>query len=104
MLVLAGCGETPVVDKGEKGDEGAAGPEGPAGSPGPAGAAAVIRFVESECRQVCFVACGEGERILSSNAISPGGSFSFDADNNRVTFRPERQGVSVKIILACVQK
>jgi hypothetical protein len=61
-----------------------------------------IRFVDSECRQVCFVACGENERILNAHAIDPGGPFSFDADNRKATFRPQRQGVAVKVVLACV--
>src|SRR4029077_6466329 len=77
MLVLSACGENP--QKGQKGDQGPAGPEGP---PGPVGAAAmsgtVVRFVEIECRQICFLACKENERILSSYAINPGGAFTFD--------------------------
>jgi hypothetical protein len=86
---------------------GLGGPPGPEGPPGPAGAAStsgtVVRFVDSECRQVCFVACAENERILSFYAINPGGTFTFDADSRKATFRPQRQGVSVKVILACAQ-
>jgi hypothetical protein len=33
----------------------------------------------------------------------PQGSFVFDADN-KATFRPQRQGVSVKVVLACAPK
>ena len=103
MLVLSACGENP--QKGEKGDQGPAGPEG---APGPVGAAGlsgtVIRFVEIECRQICFVACKENERILSSYAINPGGAFTFDADNRKATFRPQLQGALVKVVLACVEK
>src|SRR5262249_2721651 len=91
QFAVSACGETP--HKGEKGDQGPAGPEGP---PGPVGAAGmsgtVIRFVEIECRQICFVACKENERILSSYAINPGGAFTFDADNRKATFRPQLQG------------
>jgi hypothetical protein len=105
MLTLSACGENQVAPKGERGDPGPPGPEGP---PGPAGAAGesgtVIRFVDSECRQVCFVACSENERILSSYAINSEGTFTFDPDNWKATFRPERQGVSVKVVLACAQK
>jgi hypothetical protein len=64
MLALSACGENPVAQKGEKGDqgpsgaEGPSGPPGPPGPPGPAGAAGMsgtaIRFVDSECRQVCL--------------------------------------------------
>jgi hypothetical protein len=114
MLALSACGENPVAQKGEKGDqgpsgaEGPSGPPGPPGPPGPAGAAGMsgtaIRFVDSECRQVCFVACGENERILNAHAIDPGGSFTFDVDNRKGTFRPQRQGVPVKVVLACVQR
>src|SRR5262245_45911373 len=86
MLTLSACGENP---QGEKGDQGPAGPEG---APGPVGAAGmsgtVIRFVEIECRQICFVTCKESERILSSYAINPGGAFTLDADNRKATFRP----------------
>lgn len=106
-LVLSACGESPVPAKGQSGEKGEQGPPGPAGSPGPPGPAgpsgAVIRFVDGECRQACTVACEENERILSTYAISPGGTFIFEADN-KTTFRPQRQGASVKVILACVQK
>ena len=105
MLALSACGEDQVALKGERGDQGPPGPEGP---PGPAGAAStsgtVVRFVDSECRQVCFVACADNERILSFYAINPGGTFTFDADSRKATFRPQRQGVSVKVILACAQR
>lgn len=107
MLALSACGENPVAYKGEKGDQGPPGPEGPAGPPGPVGptgiSGTVIRFVEGECRQACTVACEDNERILSAYAINPGGTFIFDAEN-KSTFRPQRQGVSVKVVLACVQK
>jgi hypothetical protein len=63
----------------------------------------IIRFVEGECRQACTLACEDNERILSTYAINPGGSFVFDADN-KATFRPQRQGVSVKVVLACAPK
>jgi hypothetical protein len=103
MLALSACGENP--HKGEKGDQGPAGPEG---TPGPVGAAGmsgtVIRFLEIECRQICFVACKENERILSSYAINPGGAFTFDADHRKATFRPQLQGAPVKVVLACVEK
>jgi hypothetical protein len=114
ILALSACGENPVAQKGEKGDQGPPGPEGPSGPPGPAGPAGtagasgisgtIIRFVDSECRQVCTVACEEDERILSSHAINPGGTFTFDADNSKATFRPQRQGVPIRVVLACVKK
>ena len=88
-----------MSQKGEKGDPGPPGPAGPAGPLGPVGptgiSGTVIRFVEGECE--------DNERILSTYAINPGGSFVFDADN-KATFRPQRQGVSVKVLLACVPK
>jgi len=40
---------------------------------------------------------------LNAYAINPGGAFTFDAEN-KATFRPPRQGVAVKVVLACVQK
>jgi hypothetical protein len=114
ILALSACGENPGAQKGEKGDQGPPGPEGPSGPPGPAGPAGsagvagmsgtIIRFVDTECRQVCTVACEEDERILSSHAINPGGTFTFDADNSKATFRPQRQGVPIRVVLACVKK
>ena len=106
-LGLSACGETPVAQKGEKGDQGPPGTIGPPGPPGPAGpvglGGTIIRFVEGECRQPCTIACEDNERILNTYAINPGGTFIFDADN-KATFRPQRQGTSVKVVLACVQK
>ena len=108
ILALSACGENPGAQKGEKGDQGPAGPEGPSGPPGPAGppgtSGTIIRFVDSECRQVCTVACEEDERILSSHAINPGGTFTFEADNSKATFRPQRQGVPIRVVVACVKK
>ena len=105
ILALSACGENPGAQKGEKGDQGPAGPEGPSGPAGPAGmSGTIIRFVDSECRQVCTVACEVDERILSSHAINPGGTFSYDADNSKATFRPQRQGVPIRVVLACVKK
>jgi hypothetical protein len=121
-IALAGCSERPNVVKGEKGDPGEkgepgpagpsgpagpAGPSGPPGPPGPSGAAAasgiMIRTVENECRQVCPVACEANERILGSFAINPGSTFVFE-DDRRATFRPQRQGVSVKVVLSCIPR
>jgi hypothetical protein len=102
MLALSACGQNP--QKGEKGDQGSAGPEGAPGPVGAAGIGTVIRFVEIECRQICFVACKENERILNSYAINPGGTFTFDADNRKATFRPPLQEAPVKIVLACAEK
>ena len=107
VLALSACGEQPMAQKGEKGEQGAPGPEGPPGPAGPVGPTGLsgtsIRFVEGECRQACTVACGENERILSTYAINPGGTFVFDAES-KATFRPQRQGTAVKVILACVEK
>ena len=107
LLGLSACGEQPVSQKGEKGDPGPPGPAGPAGPLGPVGpsgiSGTVIRFVEGECRQACTLACEDNERILTTYAINPGGSFVFDTDN-KATFRPQRQGVSVKVVLACAPK
>jgi hypothetical protein len=105
-LFVSGCGEKEVA-RGEKGDQGPPGPAGPPGPPGAAGpvglSGTIIRFVEGECRQACTVACEDNERILNTFAINPGGTFVFDADN-KATFRPQRQGVSAKVVLACVPR
>jgi len=106
VALLSGCGEKEVA-RGEKGDPGPAGPAGTPGPPGPAGpvglSGTIIRFVDGECRQPCTIACEDNERILNTYAINPGGTFVFDADN-KATFRPQRPGVSVKVVLACVPK
>ena len=39
-----------------------------------------IRFVDGECRQACTLACQDNERILSTYAINPGGSFVFNSE------------------------
>jgi len=49
------------------------------------------------------VACEANERILSTHAVNPGGTFVFEEDG-RATFRPQRQGVAVKVVVACVPK
>ena len=101
-LALSACEEK--VSQAEKGDPGPPGPAGPAGPPGPSGpSGTVIRFVEGECRQACTVACEANERILNSYALSPGGTFVFE-EENRATFRPQRPGVTVKVMLACASK
>jgi hypothetical protein len=103
-LGLSACGEQPVAQKRDQGPPGPEGPAGPAGSPGPVGPSGTfIRFVDGECRQACTLSCQDNERILSAYAINPGGTFIFDADN-KATFRPQRQGVSVKVVLACAPK
>jgi hypothetical protein len=104
---LSACGENQTPTKGEQGEKGEPGPPGPVGTPGPTGpegpSGTRIRFVDGECRQPCTVACEENERILSTYAINPGGTFVYEADN-KTTFRPQRPGVSIKVVLACVQK
>jgi hypothetical protein len=102
-LALAGCEDKQVATQGEKGDQGPPGPAGPPGPPGPAGPGTVIRFVDGECRQACTVACEANERILTTYAINPGGTFVFE-DENRATFRPQRQGVAIKVVVACAPK
>jgi hypothetical protein len=103
VALLSGCGEKEIA-RGEKGDQGLPGPPGPPGAAGPVGlSGTIIRFVEGECRQTCTIACEDNERILNTFAINPGGTFVFDADN-KATFRPQRQGVSVKVVLACVPR
>jgi hypothetical protein len=103
-LALSACEEKQVAAPGEKGDPGPAGPAGPAGPPGPAGPGGmVVRFVDGECRQACTVSCEANERILSTHALNPGGTFIFEEDN-RATFRPQRQGVAIKVMVACVPK
>jgi hypothetical protein len=100
-LALGGCIEG---KPGSKGDPGPAGAAGPAGTPGPAGpGGTVVRFVDGECRTPCVVACEADERILSTYALNPGGTFTYEADN-RATFRPQQPGVSAKVVLACVPR
>lgn len=106
-FALAGCSDALNMIKGEKGEageKGEPGPAGPPGPPGPAGAGGTgIRIVEGECSASCTVACEANERILNTYAINPGGTFIFEEDS-RATFRPQRQGVSIKVVLACIPK
>lgn len=103
LLVLAGCGQdAPKVERGERGPPGSEGPAGPAGPPGTPGT--VIRTVDGDCStSSCIVACEANEKILNAYAINPGGTFTYEADN-RATFRPQRPGVAVKVVLACIPK
>ena len=105
VFTLATGGEMGAAAQGEKGAEGPPGEAGPSGPPGPTGppGGAVIRFVDGECSQACTVACEANERILNMFAMGPGGTFILE-DQNRATFRPQRQGASVKVVLACAQK
>src|SRR5262245_2935258 len=102
-LALSDC-EEKVVSQGGKGDQGLPGPAGPSGPPGLTGAGGpVIRFVDGECRQACTVACEANERMLSTYAINPGGTFVFE-EQNRATFRPQQQGTAIKVVIACAPK
>src|SRR6516165_12608960 len=77
LLALSACEDKQVAGpQGEKGEQGPPGPAGAAGPVGPAGTA--IRFVDGECRQACTVACEANERILSTHAVNPGGTFVFE--------------------------
>jgi hypothetical protein len=103
VFSLFGCGENSTQSKSEQPEPGPAGPAGPAGPPGPAGApGTVIRFIDSECREPCTVTCEANERILNTYAVTPGGAFTLE-DYNRVTFRPARQGIPIKVSVACVR-
>jgi hypothetical protein len=97
LLALSAC------DKfaGPAGEQGPPGPVGPRGYMGPGGT--VIRFIDSECRGPCAVACEENERILNTYAFNPGGTFIWE-DINRATFRPQQQGAPTKVSIACVPK
>jgi hypothetical protein len=99
------CSEAQVPQKGEQGPPGAAGPPGPAGPAGPAGppGRSGIRMTEADCTSVCSIACEPNERILHTYALNPGGTFVFE-DVNRATFRPQRRGATVKVVIACVPK
>jgi Collagen triple helix repeat (20 copies) len=118
MLMLGGCGQAekgaqgptgPSGPEGPPGPPGPAGPSGPAGLPGPAGPAgprgpsgASIRVLEQDCRGPCTVACEASERIVNAYAIYPGGAFAYEADS-RVNFRPQQPGVSIRVVIVCVQ-
>ena len=105
VLTLAACERKEVASQEEKGSEEPPGPARSPGLPGPAGSpgGTAIRFVDGECRQICTVACGANERILNAFTLGPSGSFVFE-DENRATFRPQRQGAPVRVVLACAHK
>src|SRR5262245_6324258 len=100
LLALSACEEKQQL-AGPQGEKGEQGPPGPAGPAGPSGT--VIRFVDGECRQACTVACEANERILTTYAINPVATFVFE-DEGRATFRPQRQGIAVKVVVACAPK
>src|SRR5262245_57188995 len=100
LLALSACEEKQQL-AGPQGEKREQGPPGPAGPAGPSGT--VSRFGDGECRQACTVACEANERILTTYAINPGGTFVFE-DEGRATFRPQRQGVAVKVVVACAPK
>src|SRR5262249_28894794 len=104
VFTLAACDRKEVASQEEKGSEGPPGAQ-PPGPPDPAGLprGTVIRFADGECRQICTVTCEANERILNTFAIGPSGSFVFE-DENRATFRPERRGAPVRVVVACAQK
>jgi hypothetical protein len=115
-FLLSACGENSTPPKSEQpeptgpagpagpvGPVGPVGPAGPAGPPGNAGAPGTsIRFIDSECRGACALACEANERILNTYAIAPGGAFTLE-EYNRATFRPARQGIPIKVSVACVR-
>ena len=104
VFTLAACDRKEAASQEEKGSEGPPGAQ-PPGPPDPAGLprGTVIRFADGECRQICTVTCEANERILNTFAIGPSGSFVFE-DENRATFRPERRGAPVRVVVACAQK
>ena len=103
-LALTACGEDPLGLKGPKGERGPSGPPGPEGQAGPPGrAGTAIRLVDGDCTSPCTVACEDSERILSTYAIGPGGTFSFQSDS-RAIFRPQQPGAANKVVLACIAK
>jgi hypothetical protein len=53
--------------------------------------------MDTECRQVCFVSCEENERIVSAHAINLRRAFIGDADKRKANFRPQRQGIPVRV-------
>src|SRR5438552_10314611 len=129
ILGLAGCGDSQPATKGTEGQAapagtagavgpaGPAGPLGPAGPPGPAGPAGPpgppgpagsadsngIRFIDMECRGPCSIACEDQERILSTLAVNPGGTFTLESEN-RTTFRPSRRNTANKVSVACMKQ
>ena len=104
VFTLAACDRKEVASQEEKGSEGPPGAQAP-GPPDSAGLprGTVIRFVDGECRQICTVTCEANELILNTFAIGPSGSFVFE-DESRATFRPERRGAPVRVVVACAQK
>ena len=92
-------------DSGEKGEQGPPGPCRSCQDPQGQRARAERSFV-SLMENVVSPALSHARRMNAFSALTrsaPGGTFIFEADN-KTTFRPQRQGASVKVILACVQK
>jgi hypothetical protein len=60
-------------------------------------------MTEVSCTGVCSISCEANEQILNTYALNPGGTFVFE-DVNRASFRPQRRGAAVKVVVACVPK
>jgi hypothetical protein len=60
-------------------------------------------MTEADCTSTCSISCEPNEQILNTYALNPGGTFVFE-DANRATFRPQRRGPAVKVVIACVLK
>jgi hypothetical protein len=105
-LLLGGCGQEQVSQKGEKGDPGPAGPAGPPGPQGPAGPAGrgggAVRFAEFTCQQsACSASCEQNERLMSAFALNPAGAFTVESDR-AIIYTPPKRGPSGKLVLVCV--
>lgn len=104
-LVVSGCGQEPLIPKGEKGDPGPAGPPGPPGPAGPPGtpgrASGGLRFAEFTCQQAqCSAACEANERIVNAFAINPAGTISYESERLIYYTLPKR-GPSGKLVIVC---
>jgi len=60
-------------------------------------------MTEANCTAPCSISCEPNEQILNTYALGAGGTFVFE-DENKATFRPQRRGAAVKVVIACVPK
>jgi len=107
LLMVSTCDKQPIAgpqgEKGAVGEKGEKGERGERGQKGDQGPNWVVRFVDGECRSPCTISCEANERILAIHAINPGGTLVYE-DDGRATFRPQRQGASTRVVVACVPK
>ena len=100
VLVLAACGETEAPMRGDRDRQGTRDHRAPLDRRAQAERSFVLSTEMSPSLHHGMRAKRAHSQRLRDQS---GGAFTFDTES-KGTFRPPRQGVAVKVVLACVQK